>query len=112
MVGEEHVTLDLPQALLSIGFLVARHPLYPLRCRSMKDDQTPATKADVRALAESTKADHRELTESMNLRFERLNDSLDRVLDVLVNVDKRLTHDLKDHVRRITRLERREGIAG
>ena len=50
----------------------------------MNDDTTPATKADIRQLGDS-----------IERRFARLIDSVDRILDVLVNFDKRLTHEVK-----------------
>lgn len=66
----------------------------------MTDDQTPATKGDL----------HR-LESRMEQGFQRLDDAIDRVLTVLINVDKRLTQSVDDHERRIRRLEQTVGVA-
>lgn len=41
----------------------------------------------------------------MDEKFEKVNAGIDQVLTVLVNVDKRLTGKVKEHDRRIRRLE-------
>lgn len=64
------------------------------------DDMQPATKGDLRLLA--TKAD-------MDRRFEYVNDAIDRVLTVVVNMDKKLTGIMSDHEMRIKRLEQEVG---
>ncbi len=64
------------------------------------DDTQPATKGDLRLLA--TKAD-------MDRRFEYVNDAIDRVLAVVVNMDKKLIGILSDHEMRIKRLEQEVG---
>jgi hypothetical protein len=66
----------------------------------MKDDQTPATKTDLR-----------ELEASMLKKMDGIQDAIDRVLTVLVNVDKRLTESVGDHESRIRRLERHASLA-
>ena len=64
------------------------------------NDMQPATKGDLRLLA--TKAD-------MDRRFEYVNDAIDRVLTVVVNMDKKLTGIMSDHKVRIKRLEQEVG---
>lgn len=64
----------------------------------MDDDGTPATKGDLRALK-------MHFGSSMDEKFEKVNAGIDQVLTVLVNVDKRLTGKVKEHDRRIRRLE-------
>ncbi|MSR56017.1 MAG: hypothetical protein EXS09_22505 [Gemmataceae bacterium] len=63
-----------------------------------------ATKADIQQLEQR-------LIGLMDQRFDRVNDAIDRVRTVVVNLDKRLALELEDHEQRITRLERRVGIA-
>ncbi len=63
------------------------------------DDTTPATKADLLRLECS-------LDEKLDKKFERVHEDTSRVLDVLVNVDQRLTQKVEDHEERIDRLEK------
>jgi len=65
----------------------------------MDNDQTPATKADLRRL-ETT----------ILQKMDRIQDAIDRIITVLANVDKRLTKSVDDHETRIRRLETRVGI--
>lgn len=65
------------------------------------DDSRPATKGDVQAV----RADLQNLARSMNAQFSKVHEDIDRVLEVLVNVDKRLTGKVEDHEKRIVRLE-------
>lgn len=41
----------------------------------------------------------------VNEQFKKVHEDIDRVLDVLVNVDKKLTKKTNDHEQRIARLE-------
>jgi hypothetical protein len=70
----------------------------------MKDDSTPATKADMHRLEAEMKTEMRQMANS-------LNQAIDQVLTVLVNIDKRLTGAVDSHEWRIKRLETRVGIA-
>lgn len=72
----------------------------------MTDDQSPATKADLKSLETQIRL----LEASFDRRMNRLHEAIDRVLDVLVNVDRRLTLAVGDHERRICRLEQRLGV--
>jgi ABC-type transporter Mla subunit MlaD len=70
----------------------------------MENDQTPATKADLRRLETS-------LLEKMDTKLGGLHEAIDRVLTVLVNVEKRLTKTVDNHETRIRRLEDRVGVS-
>src|SRR5205085_1516662 len=48
-----------------VDFLVARQPLYPLPSVRMKNDTTPATKADLHAVGEELRGEIRVLTEQI-----------------------------------------------
>ena len=72
----------------------------------MKDDSTPATKADINRLDGNIQR----LETEMREMAKGLHAAIDQVLAVLVNVDKRLTDSVENHERRITRLEARVGI--
>ncbi|MBI1812516.1 hypothetical protein HY285_02550 [Candidatus Peregrinibacteria bacterium] len=48
----------------------------------------------------------KEMREDMKEKFKAAREDSNQILDVLVNVDKRLTAKTKDHERRITRLEK------
>jgi hypothetical protein len=76
----------------------------------MANDQVPATQVDLRRLEAS-------LVERIDAKSDRLHESIDQVLAVLVNmdkrlviIDKRLTKDLDDHESRILHLESRVGV--
>lgn len=85
----------------------------------MADDQTAITKADLFKFGESlTKA--LEIAVSAKLdaaltpikaNIAKLDEDIDRVLTVLINVDKRLTQVVDDHERRIRRLEQSVGVS-
>jgi len=63
------------------------------------DDTSPATKADLQRL-------ERSLDQKLDKKFERVHEDISRVLDVLVNVDQRLTQKVEDHEKRIVLLEK------
>lgn len=88
----------------------------------MDDSSAPATKGDLAALATkadltfATKTDLQKLEQNlkneMNVKFQKIDNQFknaredsDRILDVLVNIDKRLSGTVKDHEKRITILE-------
>lgn len=76
--------------------------LFESRARMMEFmDDTPATKADLQKLAISI----RERFDIVDGKFERVHEDINRVLDVLVNVDKRLSTRIEDHEVRLVRLE-------
>ena len=63
------------------------------------DDTSPATKADLQRL-------ERSLDQKLDKKFERVHEDISRVLDVLVNVDQRLTQKVEDHEKRMVLLEK------
>ncbi|MBI3335999.1 hypothetical protein HYZ98_00335 [Candidatus Peregrinibacteria bacterium] len=65
------------------------------------DDTSSATKADVQRLEQAMN----EQFSKVNEQFKKVHEDIDRVLDVLVNVDKKLTKKTNDHEQRIARLE-------
>lgn len=68
----------------------------------MDDPTTPATKADLSRLEQRFDAiDH-----SLDL----IADKLTAVINVLANVDKRLTSTVDDHGQRLARLEQKVGL--
>jgi hypothetical protein len=83
----------------------------------MANDQVPTTQADLRRLEAS-------LIERIDTKSNRLHESIDQVLAVLVNMDKRLVSmdkrlvnmdnrlatGLDDHESRILHLENRVGV--
>lgn len=76
----------------------------------MTDDQTPASKADLKHLETQFRVELSCMETSMHRKMDSLHETIDRVLDVLVNVDRRLTLAVGDHERRICRLEHRLGV--
>ena len=95
------------------------------------DDNTPATKADLRKLEQSMNERFVRVDEKFEMidehfvkideqfvkidekfvkideKFERVHEDSDRILDVLINVDKKMGTKIDDHEKRITRLEER-----
>jgi hypothetical protein len=69
----------------------------------MKDDATPATKADLQQL-------EARFTGSMDERFARVHEDIDRIINILVNVQQTLSSGEMSHEKRITRLERHVGL--
>ncbi|OGJ57568.1 hypothetical protein A3H22_00850 [Candidatus Peribacteria bacterium RIFCSPLOWO2_12_FULL_55_15] len=69
------------------------------------DGSAPATKADVRQVENGLKADVQRLERKFDEKFERLYETDDQILNILGNIDKRLTPKIEDHEHRITRLE-------
>ena len=67
----------------------------------MADDNTPATKAHMERLENRMKS----LEDRIETGFRRQHESIDQVLAVLVNVEKRLTSKTDDHEVRIGKLE-------
>jgi hypothetical protein len=63
---------------------------------------------DIDSLA--TKADIRDLKATMLAIEKSLNKGIDQVLEVLGNIDKRLTQKVVSHDRRITKVEALVGI--
>jgi hypothetical protein len=83
----------------------------------MQDDNELATKADVRAVQTnvdrvetSLTAEMRELRTEMNTRFEHVHEDIGRVLDVVINMDKKFTVILDRHDRDIRRLKKHTGL--
>ena len=76
---------------------------------AMKADVS-AVKIDIQRVESTLKTDIQQLAALMDMRFTRVNDSIDTVLDVLVNMKNQLAPEVKDHKKRITRLERHVGI--
>ena len=70
------------------------------------DDQSPATKRDLKRLELAMQQGFQNMTQYMDGRFDRVNDAIDRVLSVLVHVDKRDTRQHKNHEKRIVTLEK------
>ena len=79
-----------------------------------------ATKADLAALAAATKGDiaaqsaemktdlqtlEQNIMKAMDEQSKRAQEDSDRILDVVVNMDKRLTTKVKEHEKRISVLE-------
>jgi hypothetical protein len=102
----------------------------------MKDDQSPATKADLFRLETATKADLlrseqatkidiastkadllRFETETkanfqyVNKKIDKLDTDIDKVLQILINMSADIKPQVKDHERRIKRLEKHSGLA-
>ena len=80
----------------------------------MDDNKKPATKADIHRLEVridglETRMDR--LETKVNKVKDALDSGIDQVLTVLNNIDQRLSDSVKDHERRITRLEDHVGIA-
>lgn len=80
------------------------------------DDTQPATKGDLRDFATkndllvfATKSDLRTSMQVLSYDIRALNEAVDRVLTVVVNVDKTLKEQIKDHENRIVTLERKVG---
>lgn len=84
----------------------------------MTDDQTAITKADLLKFGESlaktletaVSAKLDAALTPINASIAKLDKDIDRVLTVLINVDKRLTQVVDDHERRIRRLEPAVGV--
>ncbi|MBI3619010.1 hypothetical protein HY213_03185 [Candidatus Peregrinibacteria bacterium] len=77
------------------------------------DDATPATKADMQRLEvlihkqfQLIVEQFKKAREETKEQFKNAREDSNQILDVLVNVDKRLTGKVKDHEKRITRLEK------
>ena len=84
----------------------------------MKDDTTPATKADIRHLdGRIDKLDAKIDRMAVDLRGEMremakgLHNSIDQVLTVLVNMNNRLTPAVQNHEKRITKPETLAGVS-
>jgi hypothetical protein len=98
-----------------VEFPVALQPIYHLPCSPMsKDTNPPATKTDV------TRLDHKldtligslnDIARDTDRRFKRLFDDIDRIVSILGHIDDRLTPQTRDHERRISRLEKKAGLA-
>ena len=70
------------------------------------DDLSPATKSDLRRMELAMQQGFQNMTQYMDGRFNRVNDAIDRVLNVLVHVDKRDTRQHNNHEKRIVTLEK------
>lgn len=77
----------------------------------MKDDQTPATKADIQEFKDDLRSELQDFRHTMDRRFSRVDDYIDKILHILVNRDEEVREALKEHERRIKRVEKRVGIA-
>lgn len=84
------------------------------------DDIQPATKGDIRNFAtkddlkafatrDELQSEIQKLSMKMDKGFARVEASIDQVLTVVVNMNKRFGGQVDDHERRITRLERKVG---
>ena len=72
------------------------------------NDTSSATKADVQRLEQSMNEQFGKVNEQfrkVNEQFSKVHEDTGRVLDVLINIDKRLTKKTDNHERRITHLE-------
>lgn len=74
----------------------------------MQDDTAPATKGDLRRLHTELLA---EMRAEIRAESKSIHSSIDQVLAVLVNIDKRLTASVTNHEKRIHRLEQHVLIA-
>lgn len=79
-----------------------------------KDANPPATQADISRL------DHKldtligslnDFTRDTDRRFKLLFDDIDRIVSILGHIDDQLTPQVRDHERRISRLEKKAGLA-
>ena len=69
------------------------------------DDDTPATRGDLQRLEQRLERSMNEKFKNMNEKFKNVDDGIDRVLAVLINVDKKLTKKVENHEERIKTLE-------
>ena len=72
------------------------------------NDTSSATKDDVQRLEQSMNEQFGKVNEQfrkVNEQFSKVHEDTGRVLDVLINIDKRLTKKTDNHERRITHLE-------
>ena len=86
--------------------------------RNTFEEHRKETKADMQEHRRATQADLQALEQRVNVQFgaikrqfEYVHESIDKVLVVLTNIDKKLGGRLDDHERRITRLEDRLAVA-
>lgn len=66
------------------------------------DDTAPATKADLKLDLQKLELN---LAERMDTKFKAVHEDIDRVLQVLINVNDTHKKTLRNHERRITHLE-------
>ena len=75
------------------------------------DEFYPASRADIVHLQQDMQQSMQKMYESLGSTLQKMYSDLraadDQILAVLVNVDQRLTKQVKDHERRIVRLERK-----
>jgi ElaB/YqjD/DUF883 family membrane-anchored ribosome-binding protein len=104
-----------------VGFSFAREALPPLHSLSMKDNQTPATKADIQAVMTSVESLMDEIGKlyDANERWkDELKDHFDLVIENVRSELLRARHDkvellddrTKNLDRRVSRLEVRMGV--
>ncbi len=68
-------------------------------------------KAEIKELRGELKAEAKELRQDMYAMGKGIHQSIDDVLVVLINIDKRLTGSVGDHEKRITKLEKQVALA-
>ena len=70
-----------------------------------------AVNGDLRLVKGELKTDIKELRQDMYAMGKGIHQSIDDVLVVLINIDKRLTGSVGDHEKRITKLEKQVALA-
>ena len=74
-----------------------------------EDGMQPATKGYLSNLEDSLVQRMDSGFQKVERKFNVLNEAIDRVLTVVVNIDKKLSGKVDDHERRIKRLESKVG---
>lgn len=70
-----------------------------------------ATKDDLQRYATKEDLERYATKDDMERGFARLNDGINQVLDVVININNRLTANVDNHEHRIKRLENHAGLA-